>query len=188
MQASWHVVPSLILTSIAAQNITIAIDTPAPAPSSFRLPVITATILGTTFTVGSTPPVPADFLQVQAPTQGIYWESYGGGPTSGTMVISLPTINIPEIATSPIPLTIDVTGGLPALTLFPGGLSIPQNAIPLLIDASGVLDPITIFPGGWTIDPLPLSVVGAFGGLVWILSAEKAAKGSAPIAVPEQAQ
>lgn len=31
-------------------------------------------------------------------------------------------------------------------------------------------------------------VVGAFGGLVWILSAEKAAKGSAPIAVPETAQ
>jgi glycosyltransferase 2 family protein len=31
-------------------------------------------------------------------------------------------------------------------------------------------------------------IVGACGGLVWILSAEKAAKGSAPIAVPEQAQ
>ena len=31
-------------------------------------------------------------------------------------------------------------------------------------------------------------IVGAFGGLVWILSAEKAAKGSAAIAVPEQAQ
>jgi glycosyltransferase 2 family protein len=31
-------------------------------------------------------------------------------------------------------------------------------------------------------------IVGAFGGLVWILSAEKAAKGAAPIAVPEQAQ
>jgi len=31
-------------------------------------------------------------------------------------------------------------------------------------------------------------IVGAFGGLVWILSAEKAAKGSAPITVPEQAQ
>jgi uncharacterized membrane protein YbhN (UPF0104 family) len=28
-------------------------------------------------------------------------------------------------------------------------------------------------------------IVGAFGGLVWILSAEKAAQGSAPIAVPE---
>ena len=28
-------------------------------------------------------------------------------------------------------------------------------------------------------------IVGAFGGLVWIFSAEKAAKGSAPIAVPE---
>jgi uncharacterized membrane protein YbhN (UPF0104 family) len=31
-------------------------------------------------------------------------------------------------------------------------------------------------------------VIGGLGGLVWILSAEKAAKGSAPIAVPEQAQ
>lgn len=31
-------------------------------------------------------------------------------------------------------------------------------------------------------------VVGAIGGLVWILSAEKAAKGSAPIAVPEEVQ
>ena len=31
-------------------------------------------------------------------------------------------------------------------------------------------------------------IVGAFGGLVWIFSAEKAAKGAAPIAVPEQAQ
>jgi glycosyltransferase 2 family protein len=31
-------------------------------------------------------------------------------------------------------------------------------------------------------------LVGAFGGLVWIFSAEKAAKGSAPIALPEQAQ
>lgn len=30
--------------------------------------------------------------------------------------------------------------------------------------------------------------VGAFGGLVWIFSAEKAEKGSLPIAVPEQAQ
>jgi len=29
-------------------------------------------------------------------------------------------------------------------------------------------------------------LVGAFGGLVWIFSAEKAAQGSAPIAVPEQ--
>lgn len=29
-------------------------------------------------------------------------------------------------------------------------------------------------------------IVGAFGGLVWIFSAEKAAQGSAPIAVPEQ--
>ncbi len=28
-------------------------------------------------------------------------------------------------------------------------------------------------------------IVGAFGGLVWILSAEKAAQGSAPIKVPE---
>jgi len=28
-------------------------------------------------------------------------------------------------------------------------------------------------------------IVGAFGGLVWILSAEKAAQGSAPIGVPE---
>jgi hypothetical protein len=28
-------------------------------------------------------------------------------------------------------------------------------------------------------------IVGAFGGLVWIFSAEKAAKGSAPIEVPE---
>ena len=28
-------------------------------------------------------------------------------------------------------------------------------------------------------------IVGAFGGLVWIFSAEKAAKGSAPIAVPD---
>ncbi|RZH97463.1 PPE family protein, partial [Staphylococcus condimenti] len=51
-----------------------------------------------------------------------------------------------------------VSGGLPAFTLFPGGLNIPQNAIPLTIDASGVLDPITIFPGGFTIDPLPLSL------------------------------
>jgi uncharacterized membrane protein YbhN (UPF0104 family) len=31
-------------------------------------------------------------------------------------------------------------------------------------------------------------LVGAFGGLVWILSAEKASKGSAPIVLPEQAQ
>ncbi|HKU06633.1 MAG TPA: lysylphosphatidylglycerol synthase transmembrane domain-containing protein [Bradyrhizobium sp.] len=31
-------------------------------------------------------------------------------------------------------------------------------------------------------------VVGAFGGLVWILSAEKAAKGSAPITVPDEAK
>jgi uncharacterized membrane protein YbhN (UPF0104 family) len=31
-------------------------------------------------------------------------------------------------------------------------------------------------------------IVGALGGLVWIFSAEKAAKGAAPIAVPEQAQ
>ncbi len=31
-------------------------------------------------------------------------------------------------------------------------------------------------------------LVGAIGGLVWIFSAEKAAKGAAPIAVPEQAQ
>ena len=29
-------------------------------------------------------------------------------------------------------------------------------------------------------------IVGAFGGLVWIFSAEKAAKGSAPIEVPEE--
>jgi hypothetical protein len=28
-------------------------------------------------------------------------------------------------------------------------------------------------------------IVGAFGGLVWILSAEKAAQGSAPLGVPE---
>jgi hypothetical protein len=28
-------------------------------------------------------------------------------------------------------------------------------------------------------------IVGAFGGLVWILSAEKAAQGAAPIGVPE---
>jgi hypothetical protein len=28
-------------------------------------------------------------------------------------------------------------------------------------------------------------LVGAFGGLVWILSAEKAAQGAAPIEVPE---
>jgi glycosyltransferase 2 family protein len=28
-------------------------------------------------------------------------------------------------------------------------------------------------------------LVGAFGGLVWIFSAEKAAQGSAPIEVPE---
>lgn len=28
----------------------------------------------------------------------------------------------------------------------------------MTIDASGVLDPITIFPGGFTIDPLPLSL------------------------------
>jgi len=28
-------------------------------------------------------------------------------------------------------------------------------------------------------------MVGAFGGLVWILSAEKTAQGSAPIQVPE---
>jgi glycosyltransferase 2 family protein len=28
-------------------------------------------------------------------------------------------------------------------------------------------------------------IVGAFGGLVWIFSAEKAAQGSAPIEVPE---
>jgi hypothetical protein len=30
-----------------------------------------------------------------------------------------------------------------------------------------------------------LFIVGAIGGLVWILSAEKAAKGSAPLGVPE---
>ena len=28
-------------------------------------------------------------------------------------------------------------------------------------------------------------IVGAFGGLVWIFSAEKAAQGAAPIGVPE---
>jgi hypothetical protein len=28
-------------------------------------------------------------------------------------------------------------------------------------------------------------IVGAIGGLVWILSAEKAAQGSAPLGVPE---
>jgi glycosyltransferase 2 family protein len=28
-------------------------------------------------------------------------------------------------------------------------------------------------------------IVGAFGGLVWIFSAEKAAQGAAPIEVPE---
>jgi hypothetical protein len=30
-------------------------------------------------------------------------------------------------------------------------------------------------------------VVGAFGGLVWVFSAEKAAQGTAPIVVPDNA-
>ncbi|XTL04148.1 hypothetical protein ACQKB2_17855 [Mycobacterium tuberculosis] len=51
-----------------------------------------------------------------------------------------------------------MVGRSSGLHAVPGGLNIPQNAIPLTIDASGVLDPITIFPGGFTIDPLPPSL------------------------------
>ncbi len=152
-------------TTIPFQTITIPIDGPAsPAPPPFELPLLTVFLKNVfggedTWIVGSTDSTGMSGGNVTPPTEGIRINFAPGSATTGSFEINLGPIEIPEIATSSIPLNIDVSGDvLPAFTLFPGGLSIPENAIPLTIDASGVLDPITLFPGGYTIDPLPLNI------------------------------
>jgi PPE-repeat protein len=148
--------------NMPAQTITIPINIPAGTASTLQLPVLTYRIdSGTGVTkaadyfIGQLPPVNIGSRPVQ-PTTGLAINFGASGPKTGSVALNLPAIAIPQIATTPLPLTIDVAGGTPAFTLFDGGLSIPQNPIPVNFTLSGGLQPFDIFPNGYTIDPIPL--------------------------------
>ncbi|GAB3036196.1 PPE family protein [Mycobacterium bourgelatii] len=148
---------------LPAQVHTIPIEIPAGSASTLTLPVIKYTAQAH---FGVLPPLnPQDFFIGQTsdprstsgqPTTGITFHFAESSGRTGHITLNLPEINIPKIATSPVPLSIDVTGGIPAFSLFPGGLSIPENPIPVNLSVTGGLQPFTIFPDGYTIDPIPL--------------------------------
>ncbi|SOJ56224.1 PPE family protein PPE34 [Mycobacterium simulans] len=149
--------------NIPAQTNTIPFNLPAGTASTLQLPVIKLT--GTTHFGGFFDFGPSDYFIGQSsnptsttgqPTTGLTINFGASGARTGSVALNIPAINIPKIATSPLPLTIDVQGGIPAFTLFPGGLSIPENPIPVNLVLSGGLQPFTIFPNGYTIDPIPL--------------------------------
>ncbi|WP_193696712.1 pentapeptide repeat-containing protein, partial [Mycobacterium tuberculosis] len=155
---SIHMDPIVLVpaTTIPAQTRTIPLDIPASPGSTMTLPLISMRFEGEDWILGSTAAIPNFGDPFPAPTQGITIHTGPGPGTTGELKISIPGFEIPQIATTRFLLDVNISGGLPAFTLFAGGLTIPTNAIPLTIDASGALDPITIFPGGYTIDPLPL--------------------------------
>lgn len=145
-------------TNIPAQTITIPLGSDFSAGSSFTLPVLKLTLSnsfpfnGDYFIGQSSHPQDANGV----PTTGITLTSFPGSYSQGALSLNLPAIKIPQIATAPVPLGIDVTGGIPAFTLFPGGLSIPQQPIPVNLALTGGLQPFTLFPNGYTIDPINL--------------------------------
>ncbi len=147
--------------NMRAQQVVIPLNIPASTGSTLQLPSIG---LSMQFKPDNLPPwtlgqyAISQQLNTLGPTAGIAIENGATDARTGHVTLNLPAINIPRIATSPVPLTIDTHGGVPAFTLFPGGLSIPQNPIPVTYTLTGGLQPFTIFPDGYTIDPIPLHV------------------------------
>nr|WP_310768380.1 PPE family protein [Mycobacterium sp. Z3061] len=145
--------------NMPAQQIVIPLNIPASTGSTLQLPAIG---FNAQYKPDNLPPwsfgqfAISQQLNTLGPTAGILVQTGATDARTGAVTLNLPAINIPRIATSPIPLTIDTHGGIPAFTLFPGGLSIPQNPIPVTYTLTGGLQPFTIFPDGYTIDPIPL--------------------------------
>lgn len=147
--------------SSPAQQMVIPLNIPASSGSSLQLPTIGLSAEFVPDNSNSPLVKFGDFFITQeratlGPTAGIVIQNGPTAARTGSITLNLPAINIPKIATAPVPLSIDTHGGIPAFTLFPGGLSIPQNAIPVNYALTGGLQPFTIFPDGYTIDPIPL--------------------------------
>lgn len=145
--------------SSPAQQLVIPLNIPASSGSTLQLPSIG---FNAQFKPDNLPPwqfgqyAISQQLNTLGPTAGISIQNGATEGRTGSVTLNLPAINIPKIATAPVPLNIDIHGGIPAFTLFPGGLSIPQNSIPVNYTLTGGLQPFTIFPDGYTIDPIPL--------------------------------
>lgn len=116
------VIPPIVFLpsmTIGGQTYTIPLDTPRPRPPPFRLPLLFVNALGDNWIVGASNSTGMSGGFVTAPTQGILIHTGPSSATTGSLALTLPTVTIPTITTSPIPLKIDVSGGLPAFTLFP---------------------------------------------------------------------
>ncbi len=55
-------------------------------------------------------------------------------------------------------MTVNLTGGLDSITLFPGGLAFPENPVVSLTNFSVGTGGFTVFPQGFTVDRIPVDL------------------------------